>query len=98
MLRLGLDANAIRALYVTTDDRPNHTYGKHDSSNVTYCCICAVHVTMQKLEGWWNLVIDFEHCGYSKKHQEAEINHGVHESCGTIAKQRAHVHTGAVVG
>ena len=43
-------------------------------------------------------MIDFEHCGYSKQHQEAEINHGVHESSSTIAKQCAHVHTGAVVG
>ena len=53
---------------------------------------------MQKLECWWNLVVNFENRGYSKKNEKSEIDHGVHEAGGAIAKQCAHVYASAVVG
>jgi len=42
-------------------------------------------------------VINFECRGDAKQHQEAEVDHGVHESGSAVTQQRAHVHTGAVV-
>jgi len=52
---------------------------------------------MKELEAFGHLVIDFEHRGHAHQHQEAEVDHGVHEACSGVAQQGAHVDTGTEI-
>ena len=97
VLRLGLNADAVRTLHITTHDGPHHAASKDKTCDITNEGVAAIHIAMQELERFGHLVIDFQHRGDPEQHEEPEIHHRVHEPGGRVAQQRAHVDTGAEI-
>ena len=97
MLRLGLNADAVRTLHVAPHDGPHHAAGKNETCDVANEGVAAVHIAVQELERFGHLVINFQHRGDPEQHEEPEIHHRVHEPGSRVAQQRAHVDTGAEI-
>ena len=97
MFLLGLNANAVWLLDVAANDCPDNTEREHESGCITNERVTLVNATMQELEVLWQLVIEFKSCGDAKKNEETEVDHGVHETCASIAQQCLHIDTSAVV-
>ena len=98
VFRLALDADAVRALYVSAHDCPHHAASKHEARKITDSRITAVHVAVQELQCGWHLVVDLEHGGDAQQDKETEVHHRVHEACCAVAQQGSHVHTSPIVG
>jgi hypothetical protein len=57
-----------------------------------------MHAAVKELQRLGQLVIDFQRGGHAEQHEEAEVDHRVHQAGGAVAQQGAHVDAGAVVG
>ena len=68
VLGLGLDANAVGALHVATQNRPDDAEGEHHTSEVANKGVCLVGAPMKELEAFGHLVIDLEHRGHAHQH------------------------------
>ena len=98
MLGLRLDADAVRALHVAAHDGPHDADEEDETGEIADERIGHVHTAVQELEVFGQLVVDLEHGGDTEQHEEAEVDHRVHQAGGRVAQQGAHVHTGAEVG
>ena len=97
MLGLGLDADAVRALDVSADDRPDDADEEHDSGGVADRREAPVHVAVQELRRLGHLVVDLRDRGDREEDQEGEVDEAVHDPGGRIAQQGLHVDAGPEV-
>ena len=97
VLGLGLDADAVRPLDVAAHDRPQHAADEHEAGGVADEGVRLVRAAVEELEVLGQLVVDLEHRRDGEQHEEAEVDHRVHQPGGRVAQQRAHVHAGAEV-
>ena len=63
VLRLGLDADAIRALHIPTHDRPDDADHEHETGKVGEHRVGEVGRAVEELGALRHLVVDFEHRG-----------------------------------
>ena len=98
VLGLGLDADAVRPLHVAAQDRPHDAADEHEAGGVTDERVGLVRAALEELEVLGHLVVDLEHRRDAEQHEEAEVDHRVHDAGGRVAQQRAHVDAGAEVG
>ena len=80
MFGLALNANAVGALNVTTNNGPDDTSGENQTGEIADEYITAVHITVKELEAFGQLVIEFECSRDTEQHQKTEVHHRVHEA------------------
>ena len=68
MLGLCFDADAVRALDVAADDRPDDSNREHGAGEIADKGVRLIGGAVQKLQALGHLVIDFEHGGDAHQH------------------------------
>ena len=68
MLGLCLNADAVRALDIAADDRPDDSNREHGAGEVADEGVRLIGRAVQKLQALGHLVIDFEHGGDAHQH------------------------------
>ena len=94
---LGLDADAVRALDVAAPDRPDDADEEDDAGEVGAERVRLVHAAVQELQdsgSWWSIS---SITVAMNRHEEAEVDEGVHDPGGGVAQQRLHPDAGAEV-
>jgi hypothetical protein len=98
VLGLGLDADPVGPLDVAPHDGPDDAAGEDRTRQVADEGVALVDATVEELQRRGQLVVDLEHRGDRQEHQEAEVDHRVHDAGGGITHQRLHVEAGTQPG
>ena len=97
VLGLGLDADAVRALRVAPHERPRDAGEEHEAEEVGGERVRLVGAAVQELQRVGQLVVDLEQHRRDEQHQEAEVDHRVHDAGRRVPEQRAHPDAAAEV-